>query len=873
MRADLFSRTFLPGRLAGLAVIALAAAGCKTEKDPDDPTLIGAPPATAYIGAEYYYNWGSYGGEGILDYSLTNAPAWLALEDTSNKARQGVIMRGVPGLSGGNRGLDDLGKFENIDIVTTDGRMAGFQPFTIEVKPNLVTVEVPELTEGASPEIKTPSGEHCAIPDLEPQGEHNGLPTHRVFASVKLEKPSVTRVTIAFELESDFSCSDPVDAISHQCHAEDSNLGKAIIGVDIVAQGSDSAETLDEDANPLSYISYQARPDGIIDRGLVTFEPGVTECFIPLEVIDDRVAERTELARLKLSEVRTGLASLGTKNTGVTANISIADNEPVVALRTLNGGITDTLNVEPGVTDLTGVVFNPDRVYTAILTGERDGEVRVRLAPRTRGSTAGVSDFVLIQDPDELPEPDPLDPEPEPNELVFLPGQDEVVFSVAARDYANDADNLHDRRLVLVVDEAAQAGLEGYARGESDELLTLAFNRQTQPLAWSDGFVATDIQLGIRGELYVAGHAPVSGGVQLQVRRYDQTGTLIGTALEITDGSTPLPETRLFLALGQRTERVNGSSATHNELALAWSEDGDVVVELYRYDRPSETYLPLSADNRLVTGSSGTDSVTWLGYQEGSGQLVVAGESSGSWPGQASAGGTDGFLAVVETTALELKLKSVRQLGSAGDDVIAGGHVDGGAPLLFGYAPQVMDGNGGIGPFFVSGTEGSQIQALGAEATEVLRDGLFAHNRVWLIGDGPWGYEIMEDDDGVRELVRSPGNQAGFVLGVTTSGTPELAFTLPSVDDQAVQSMHKGVAIEAGVIVTGKLENGDGMLARLTTVEDPEPYQSWQKALAEPGIRFLDLANYRDSEIVALADTDAGRQILLFSPEGRRLTP
>ena len=126
MRADLFSRTFSTGRLAGLALVALAAAGCKTEKDPDDPTLLGAPPTTAYIGVEYYYNWGAYGGEGILDYSLTNAPAWLALEDTSNKARQGVIMRGVPGLTGGERGLDDLGKTEDIDIVTTDGRMAGF---------------------------------------------------------------------------------------------------------------------------------------------------------------------------------------------------------------------------------------------------------------------------------------------------------------------------------------------------------------------------------------------------------------------------------------------------------------------------------------------------------------------------------------------------------------------------------------------------------------------------------------------------------------------------------------------------------------------------------------------------------------------------
>ena len=78
MRADLFSRSTASGRLLGVALIALAATGCKTEKDPDQPTLLGAPPTTAYLGVEYYYNWGAYGGgESILDYSLTNAPPGL----------------------------------------------------------------------------------------------------------------------------------------------------------------------------------------------------------------------------------------------------------------------------------------------------------------------------------------------------------------------------------------------------------------------------------------------------------------------------------------------------------------------------------------------------------------------------------------------------------------------------------------------------------------------------------------------------------------------------------------------------------------------------------------------------------------------------
>src|SRR5690554_8017603 len=129
MRAELFPRPVVTKKLTIVLLLALAASGCKTEKDPDQPTILAATPGTAYLGVEYYYNFGAYGGEDILDYSLTNAPSWLALEDTSNKARQGIIMRGVPGLSGGARGDADLGKLKNINLVSTDGRMAGSMPF------------------------------------------------------------------------------------------------------------------------------------------------------------------------------------------------------------------------------------------------------------------------------------------------------------------------------------------------------------------------------------------------------------------------------------------------------------------------------------------------------------------------------------------------------------------------------------------------------------------------------------------------------------------------------------------------------------------------------------------------------------------------
>lgn len=207
MRAEFFPHTVIAMRLAVVLLLAITASGCKTEKDPDQPTILGIPPATAYLGVEYYYNFGAYGGEDILDYTLTNAPSWLALEDTSNKARQGIIMRGVPGLSGGARGDADLGKLTGINLVSTDGQMAGAQPFDIEVNYNALSLEADTFTEGATPINPDTRREHCALPDMETAGEHsftintydgNGdvsgtrdltLPTRPVFAKVILDRP------------------------------------------------------------------------------------------------------------------------------------------------------------------------------------------------------------------------------------------------------------------------------------------------------------------------------------------------------------------------------------------------------------------------------------------------------------------------------------------------------------------------------------------------------------------------------------------------------------------------------------------------------------------------------------------------------------
>jgi len=891
MRADLLPRTFSSGRLLGLVLIALMSAGCKTEKDPDQPTLLGAPPTTAYLGVEYYYNWGAYGGESILDYSLTNAPSWLALEDTSNKARQGIIMRGVPGLSGGARGEADLGRNDNIDIVTTDGRMAGFQPFDIEVKRNVVSLEAPSFTEGESPDIPDSSRTRCELPALDVVGEHDyeidlynddgsfkeskavTSPTNRVFAKVLLDQPSVTRVSIAFELRSEFDendCDDEENPPHQRCEYSSDNLGRAIIGNDIVAQGSNTAFPVDEQGEELTYIEYYENDAGIKDRGLITLEPGITECYIPLEVIDDTIPEPSELAQLHLTEVRTGIASLGASDTGVRTNLTIRDNEPMVAIETLNGGPRDTLN-----TGTTGQ-------YRATLSGDREDVVKVRLT-HAQGSTARLgTEFVIEQEGVEN------------DTLSFPVGQNELLFEVRASDSYAAPEDLHDRFANLAVDSRFQAGREGYARGASDNLLRLSFNRLKESIVWNDGFVATDFTIGHGGRYFVAG----SNNGQVQVRIHDQTGSLLGDPVVVADLADASARPEVFVDVAERRVTEDTVRVTRYEMAVAFTTDesigsgdasaGDnVIVGVYRL---SEGEYQLRWDELFRMGTSGHDRVRWIGLNPGSGYVAIAGETDGVWDGESSAGGIDAFLARIDTVpdgdALVPTVAWTRQVGSAGDDHVVGGSVAALSPLLFGFAPSSIDGTAVTGPFFFSGsaTGAVSVYQVGEESAEVLRHGFYDDGSAWLIGDGPFEYRVEVNEDDADELVRTRVNsQAGFALGYSTSGASGTALSANDQNDTAIVELNQGLLFNGDMIVAGSTdgvfaeESGSpstrhAILARLNRGEDEAAYRSWRIQPEVEGLNVLRLKNYRDDEITALVDLGGERTIRLFGPEGGVLT-
>lgn len=908
MRADFahfFTAVFRP-----LAIIALVTTltACKTEKAPDQPTILGVPSSSAYLGVEYYYNFGAYGGEGILDYSLTNAPSWLALEDTSNKARQGIIIRGVPGLTGGNRGEADLGKVSDINLLTTDGRRSGVQPFDVEVKYNPLALETETYAEGAVSDVKEGYREHCALPDLEMTGSHTftintyagdgsvtgtkdiTADTHPVIVKITLDQPSVTRVAVAFELTSPYNpeaCDGEVSAPHQRCDYSDANAGDAIIGQDLVALGSDSAELLEQ----LDYLRYEQDDSGYYSKGVVTLEPGITECYIRLEVVDDSFPEPSEAALMTLTEVRSGLAGLGESNSGVKASIIIDDNEPFVALQTVKGGSRDTLNV--GSTS----------EYVAKLEGERDHEYFAKLV-HSEDSTARLgTEFVT--------ETYINNSWIENDMLSFPVGVDEVRFRIRvdSAGYTNPA--MDDRFILLTLDESYQAGRESYARASDDKILRVSLNEMVAPLVLNatEDFIATDLVIAHSGRVFVAGYDSSSND-QVQLRIFDQKGVLLQN-IAVSDSAAVLSSPSPKLSTQTRKVTSGATKVNRYELVVAYSTDADiagttanggqdVLVHRYWYDSAVNggEYVP---DWTYRTGTSGHDVVKAISQAGDGGYVLVAGETTGTWPGEHAAGGADSFLQRIDATVDGANyvpaLAWSRQVGSASDDSVAGLSSSSLTPTVFGSAQGSVNGAsviGGVDAYFYStatATADISVKQVGTSGDEQVTDGLYDESGLWLLGNSAGDYSVQSFEDGEDELIRSAaGSTAGFLLNYGLSGDIRRAFTLNDPSDNADDILDSVIAFDGDLVVSGS-SDGDftgnavvsgqrkGIAARVSLAESDgdapgEVFQSdWRTQLVEADSDVVGLGNYRDDEITVLGRKGSNWEVLVFSPEGLLLTP
>ncbi|MDL0433059.1 hypothetical protein QPM17_18105 [Marinobacter sp. TBZ242] len=914
MRADSLPRlSFRAAYLALMSLFIVAATGCKTEQDAEDPVILGIPPTDAYLGVEYAYNFGAFDSDDILDYSLTNAPSWLALEDTSNKARQGVIMRGVPGLTGGSRGRDDIGTTKNINLVANDGRSSGAQSFDIEVQDNVLSLLVEEVIEGEAAEVPEERGNRCEAPELGETGSHTyqanlygddgsvigseqrTRDTYPVLVRVELDQPSVTRVAVAFELNSSFDplrCDDGFEAPHQRCENGAANEDEAIIGKDIVGLGAGSEALL-----PVPpYLEYQTDEEGFLSKGVITLEPGITECYIRLEVIEDREAEPLETLNIRLTEVRSGLAGLGSSNNGVRESLRIEDNEPAVRLVTMAGGTRDAINVGQA------------HEFRALISGERSGTYRVKLGEaKDSEALLGEDFFVQVRDTND----EWVDGEI----LTFEESTEEVSFRIRVPDSYTNGLLENDRFILLGLDERYQSGRENFAASSDAEKLRVNINELTSPLSvgLESGFVPTDTALGHNGRLFVVGYR-VDDGNRPWVRIFSQKGELTEqqlSAASVAPGAAPV------IGFVERGVEEGGDDVTRYEFVVSFGSDQtaagdpggnglDVHTLLYFFDtaQDPDRYVQVW---ETVVGTSGDDIPRWTGINSESGFVVNAGETRGQWPDESAAGGVDSFLQRIDTRVdgdtVTPELAWTRQVGSAGhDESVVGGSAETSSPLLVGSSAGQVRGepnNGGVDAFFYAARTGDSditVNQRGTEGSETLSDAIYGANNLWLLGNSDGEYRV-ESTDGDRSLERRKLNsQAGFVLSYTPVGDITRGFTFNDEDDLSTEMLNAVATFNGDILVAGSTDGnfiGSGgnsllqpILARITPIkrnsagkdgDEVDTSREWRKqfSLGSDAAQIVSLENYRDDEIVALVKiTDAGSarwEVRLFTGEGRSL--
>ncbi|PAV26299.1 hypothetical protein C8D92_10278 [Tamilnaduibacter salinus] len=898
------------GVIAVLAIL-IGLSACRTEKPADQPTVLGVPPDEAYLGVEYSYNFGAFGGDDLLDFSLTNAPPWLGLEATSNKARPGIIMRGVPGITGGARGDDDLGTVRNINVTTTDGGQVGAQQFEITVNPNLLSASGESIREGESAQDVEDAGEgeRCEQPDLSGRGSHEvtfdtfnddgtqsgtetrAYDTNPVLVTVELTEPSVQTSKIAFELRSDFdpdSCES--DANAQECEFSNSNRDKAQIGKDVVLQGNQPAS---KDQLP--------QPDyvDVLDErsGVLTIPRGKTECYLRLELVDDDFPEPAESFEVAFTDVRQGLVHLGEDNEGVNHTVNITDNSPTVRFESVNG--LETTALSQGAT----------RQYRAFLTrngGSVNDTFRVRLG-KGEDSNAGGDDFEFRQCDADGTNCSAID------ELVFSKsadaGPDENInrrefFIKATGAPGVTAD---DKNLIVAVDKGYQDGRPGYVRlGQS---MTVWLNALTEPLTVAAG--ATDVAVADEGRSFVAGRSdsPAQGWLQV----FDRFGN--EESMLTVDAGGAVGD-RVVVTQSQRDVTVDNDTEEVNEVAIAFQTDGtiagasnqgntDTVIALFRRNDGDEDYTFVWD---VQVGTPGADDVRDIRIGSG-GSVFIAGETTGTWGGESSSGGEDGYLQRIDSIEEDggpekAKVAWTRQYGTVGDDRVTALTLSGSTAHAVGASGQA--GNRDFVFASDSGTnDGATVTRAGTARNDRAADATALNDRFWLAGTGPV-YTVSRDESNTASLSASGENDRVYGLVFNQTGNVDSAIALDAAGEGSDESVGRPAPLQDDMVFAGVRGIGTGgeslwfsrvrrnLTSEEKNVDDDDELESvdipslesiWNVSHEQSGgmalgtgVEVLASDGYQASEITVLIERNDGnggteQRLMLFNGDGQPLNP
>ncbi|PIE43066.1 MAG: hypothetical protein CSA50_07215 [Gammaproteobacteria bacterium] len=597
-------------------------AGCSNEAKAPDVRLIGFAPTKAYLGVEYYYNFGGDGGQNLLNYSLTNNPAWLSLENDNNLVREGVVLRGVPGVSGGNNGSGDLGLNDRIVLMATDGGDANTYSFDLEVVENQLSVSSVSVTEGQIEDADTENLDSeeapvsCATPNLDVRQFRVGdeyVTAYPVLLRVALYRASVQTTQVRYQLSSNYRKDYDESGML--------NWGYARPNKDFF---------IDYDDGSGDSVLYRDKlfpaPDDRFVPGVVTFPPGASVCFIRVYINEDIVGEASETFSVTLTEVIQGLASIGPERR---ADVKIRDNEPVAAFEKTDIAIQNEgteavykvkLDKPPGKAfDHFDEAGNPVFV---------DNVIRVKIRPlddnddQDNLSTVEPSDYVVA----------PLLAGTRDAFVTFSGEQTEAEFAVSLPDDGDREPGVDEQLVLVLVNELGESG----AVTDEDKALYLRINEWTKDQIIGSSFDhVKSIAVDRLGNVMLLGVERSATGQLGKILSYNRFGEPTREHLVATGTSVIPVDIAASFLLNREQDQNDETDDYIDSITAAFNVASDPegskhVIVTARYSK-SNDFADYTFDWNYQFGSNGDDNAIGLVVRGNS--IYYAGNTDGDWQG------------------------------------------------------------------------------------------------------------------------------------------------------------------------------------------------------------------------------------------------
>lgn len=342
--------------VACLNLLLLVLAGCKTEAPPETLRILGTPPGVAVFGSEYTYEFAIDGGEGLYSATLSNAPAWMAVEYNTNKFRPGIVIRGIPGVTGAGS-FEELieREYPNIDLTVTEGNALGSTVFTLQVRNNQAEIRQLDVAEaeqqdrpkiqGENPDTGLPEAQDIPFCQTRENGEALFSEADHDYWRELIDLFEAAENGEAVDPEALQAATDAFGGLRPRIaylailvaspSIVDSRFSYAVTG-----SGDDTRNGAIAGEDFLTEVPLADGSTVDIDSGWILLPAGETACAMTVFINDDRVAELEETISIGFEYLNTD----GYFSERASGSIEITDNEATAAWAEPVGSVSE---IEP----------------------------------------------------------------------------------------------------------------------------------------------------------------------------------------------------------------------------------------------------------------------------------------------------------------------------------------------------------------------------------------------------------------------------------------------------------------------------------------------------------------------------------------------